>query len=84
MPELAELKLTADYVNFLSEGKVFSHITKNPEHKWKEVKFNDFTIRAESRGKELKLKLDPVPHHHSDRNVAKESRKSSRHVGHAH
>jgi endonuclease VIII-like 1 len=60
VPELAELKLTADYVNFLSEGKVFSHITKNPEHKWKEVKFNDFTIRAESRGKELKLKLDPV------------------------
>lgn len=57
MPELAELKLTADYVNSLSEGRVFSHITKNPEHKWKEVNFDNFTINAESRGKELKLKL---------------------------
>ena len=60
MPELAELRLTADYVNSLSEGKVFSHIAKNPEHKWREVQFNDFTIHAESRGKELKLKLSPV------------------------
>jgi len=59
MPELAELKLTSDYVNGVSAGKVFSHISKNPEHKWIEVDFGEpFTIKSQSRGKEIMLTLE--------------------------
>ena len=59
MPELAELRLTADYVNKASEGLVFTDIQKNPEHKGIEVSSpsNKFTISALSRGKELRLLL---------------------------
>lgn len=57
MPELAELKLTADYINFNSNGIKYVGIKKSPEHKGLEVNvpFNKFTIVAESRGKELLL-----------------------------
>jgi endonuclease VIII-like 1 len=59
MPELAELRLTADYVNQVAENKIFYGVRKNPVHKGKdvEVPFNNFTIKAESRGKELMLTL---------------------------
>lgn len=58
MPELAELKLTADYVNFASSGRVFEKIEKNPEHKWISISHDSpFTISAKSRGKELMLVL---------------------------
>lgn len=58
MPELAELKLTSDFVNQVSENKVFTHITKNPDHKWNEVDFGeDFSIVSQSKGKEIKLVL---------------------------
>lgn len=60
MPELAELKLTADYINSNS-GKI-KHIAieKNPVHKGAEIdiSFTEFTIVAESRGKELLLRLN--------------------------
>jgi len=57
MPELAELKLTADYINKASEGKTFKKIKNNPEHKWKPLlqQSPNFKIKAESRGKELIL-----------------------------
>ena len=61
MPELAELKLTSDYVNGVSEGKIFTHITKNPDHKWKDVDFGGkFYIKSSSRGKEIKMTLISV------------------------
>ena len=59
MPELAELRLTADYVNKSANGLKFVGIKKNPVHKGKdiEVPFKFFKISAESRGKELMLTL---------------------------
>jgi endonuclease VIII-like 1 len=66
MPELAELRLTADYINQESKNRVYYSVKKNPVHKGKEVEvpFNGFTISAESRGKELMLTLTQVnsPH----------------------
>lgn len=59
MPELAELKLTSDFVNGVVKDKVFTHISKNPEHKWMDVDFESpFTIESFSRGKEIKLVLE--------------------------
>ena len=57
MPELAEVRLTADYVNQTSKGKVFTQVDKNPTHKGDEVQlpFQQFQLYAESRGKELVL-----------------------------
>jgi len=59
MPELAELRLTADYINQEAQNRVFYSVKKNPVHKGKEVEiqFRGFTISAESRGKELMLTL---------------------------
>ena len=53
MPELAELKLSAQYVNESCKDKVFTSIKKNPVHKGLVVEslFDEFTIRAESRVK---------------------------------
>lgn len=55
MPELAELKLTADYINKNSGDTKFVSVQKNPQHKGDElnIPFKKFRIRAESRGKEL-------------------------------
>lgn len=63
MPELAELKLTADYINRVSIGRTFKKIRKNPEHKWKDLEQQNqyFEISAESRGKELILYMDQYP-----------------------
>lgn len=63
MPELAELKLTADYVNSVVCDKVFFSVEKNPEHKWKDISSDfdfPFEIQAESRGKELMLVISPA------------------------
>lgn len=59
MPELAELKLTAQYINESSRGLKFTSIKKNPVHKGVDVEspFEKFTINAESRGKELVIYL---------------------------
>ena len=60
MPELAELKLTAQFINEASHGLKFTNIKKNPVHKGTEVNppFDKFTISAESRGKELVVYLN--------------------------
>ena len=62
MPELAELRLTADYINKSVSGLKFVNIRKNPVHKGKEIEapFKFFNIIAESRGKELMLTLKNV------------------------
>lgn len=59
MPELAELKLTADYINEEAKNRIFYSVRKNPAHKGQEVEipFMGFTISAESQGKELLLTL---------------------------
>lgn len=59
MPELAELKLTAQYINEASKGLKFTSIKKNPDHKQEEVNvsFDKFTISSKSRGKELVVYL---------------------------
>ena len=65
MPELAELKLSAQYVNEQCEGKVFNNIKKNPVHKGLDITapYSEFSIRAESRGKEMLLFIDEHNQH---------------------
>lgn len=55
MPELAELRLTADYINEAAGDVKFIAAKKNPEHKGEEldIPFKKFKIRAQARGKEL-------------------------------
>lgn len=62
MPELAELKLTADYINTISKDKVFNGVAKNPEHKGKifGIPFQSFTLSAKSRGKELVVYINEL------------------------
>jgi len=59
MPELAELRLTSDYVNECSDRAVYVSVEKNPEHKGKDldIPFKSFTIKAESKGKEIVLSI---------------------------
>lgn len=64
MPELAEVRLTADYINKAVKGLVFSNIEKNPVHKGDSFEVpTAYTITAESRGKELLLKLRDADTH---------------------
>lgn len=58
MPELAELKLSSQYVNQY-RSIIFDNISKNPQHKGLDIQkpFDKFYIQAESRGKELLLYL---------------------------
>jgi endonuclease VIII-like 1 len=59
MPELAEVRLTADYVNRMVEKKTFFEVRKNPSHKGKLFEHPEsFKISAVSRGKEFKLLLE--------------------------
>ena len=62
MPELAELKLTAQFINEAAEGKVFHNIRKNQEHKGEmfDVPFQAFTLNAKSRGKELVVYISKI------------------------
>jgi len=57
MPELAELKFTADYVNQVSEGQTYVRVEKNPVHKCEDlnIPFETFKIKAVSKGKEMVL-----------------------------
>lgn len=57
MPELAEIKLTAEYINQSAKDLIFTEVIKNPAHKGAEIKipFTKFQLHAESRGKEIVL-----------------------------
>ena len=59
MPELAELRLTADFINESVSEKTFKqNIEKSVGHKQPDIEGpGTFTIDAESRGKELKLTM---------------------------
>lgn len=63
MPELAELRLTADFINHTAKDKVFYGVKKNPTHKCPDISDEvsaPFTLSAKSRGKELMLELNSV------------------------
>ena len=58
MPELAELKLTADFINKNTKDRIFHSVWKNPVHKGNDIKIGfPFSIEAFSRGKELMLQI---------------------------
>jgi|TARA_B110000240_G_scaffold120721_1_gene134931 endonuclease VIII-like 1 len=59
MPELAELRLTADYINDSVDGLSFISVDKNPQHKCEdlEIPFKNFNIKAKSRGKEIVVSI---------------------------
>lgn len=60
MPELAELKLTADFVNEKSRGRLFTGVSKNPVHKLPqpEMPFGSFIITSKARGKEMVVYIE--------------------------
>jgi len=62
MPELAELRITAKFINEFSNGLTFSRIQKSQVSKNLDIStpFKSFKILAESRGKELLLTLYTV------------------------
>lgn len=67
MPELAEVRLTSEYVNQVSDRVVFYSVWKNPVHKGKKVEVRTpFSLQAESRGKEMRLAISPAPNFFSD------------------
>lgn len=72
MPELAELKLTSDYVNKQSKDRIFHGIKKQEYHKGKDI-FSDidfpFVIEAASRGKELMLTISTAPEFATEDNI---------------
>lgn len=61
MPELAEIRIMAEFINERAGGRVFTNIRKSTVSKVKtplKNPYNDnFRIEAKSRGKELKLDL---------------------------
>lgn len=62
MPELAELKFTADYINQVSKDTEYLSSSKNPQHKCLDldIPFNKFKLSANSRGKEIVLEVKDV------------------------
>ena len=63
MPELAELKLTADYINSSAKGEKFVAVKKSKSHKGDSIdlpNWRKFTIKPESRGKQLLLTIKDV------------------------
>lgn len=59
MPELAELKLTSEFVNEASKGLVYTYVEKNPEHKGQDlnIPFKYWRLSSESKGKEIVLTI---------------------------
>ena len=66
MPEWAEVKISADYINANSQGKVFQkffHVEKGNKPQL-DTNYSNFTINADTNGKELIIKLDDkIPIH---------------------
>jgi endonuclease VIII-like 1 len=62
MPELAELKLTSEYINKATSGRTFNAVKKNPQHKGElfDIPFESFTISSLSRGKELVVSINDL------------------------
>lgn len=69
MPELAELKLTADYVNKSAKSEKFVAVKKSKVHKGVDIdlpNWRKFKVKASSRGKELLLTLNDVDSNQSE------------------
>lgn len=61
MPELAEVKIMAEYINSVTEGRIYNNIRKVETSKQDSVEIGrPFTIKAMSRGKELLLHLEDL------------------------
>ena len=59
MPELAEVKIMSEYINYVSKDKKFKKIRKSPENKNPEIEYGgEFVIKARNRGKELILDIN--------------------------
>jgi endonuclease VIII-like 1 len=61
MPEISEVRIMSEFINRRAgEVDYFHSISKNPEHKSKTnliLPFSKFQLRADSRGKELRLRF---------------------------
>jgi endonuclease VIII-like 1 len=61
MPEISEVRIMSDFINQVAgRTENFVGISKNPEHKSKtnlHLPFESFQLRADARGKELRLKF---------------------------
>jgi len=68
MPELAELRFTADYINQVSEDIEYISCYKNPQHKCQDldIPFYKYKLSAQSRGKEIVVEVKDV---HSDKTI---------------
>jgi endonuclease VIII-like 1 len=55
MPELAELRISSDYINYHTRDKSFKRIVKSSRHRGPNIYFpeGEFEIITQSRGKEL-------------------------------
>lgn len=61
MPELAEVKITSDFVSKIAMNREFTHMTKSEVSKVKTdlTAFDEpFIVKSEARGKEMKLVLE--------------------------
>lgn len=65
MPELAEIKCAADYINTVCSKLIFSDTLKG-KSRLPDIKIptTQYKIRAESRGKELKLHITDIDNNH--------------------
>mgnify|MGYP003633747180 FL=1 len=59
MPELAEVKIMSEYINYVNKTETFIGLEKSKENKNPkiEIDFKRFTVSSTSRGKELMIKI---------------------------
>ena len=57
MPELAEVKIMSEYINYVNKKETFIGVEKSKENKNPkiEVPYKRFSVSSKSRGKELML-----------------------------
>ena len=62
MPELAEVKIMSEYINYVNQNETFIIVEKSPENKNPliEVPYERFRVSAKSRGKELMLTISDL------------------------
>lgn len=62
MPELAEVKIMSEYINYVNQNEVFIRVEKSLENKNPliQIPYNKFKVSAHSRGKELMLTISDV------------------------
>ena len=59
MPELAEVKIMSEYINYVSDKTTFNQVRKSPQNKNPELIIEgNFKVKAHNRGKELILEIN--------------------------